>query len=263
MDSDWGDKLMKKIIIIYFVLLTLFSWGQYSNVLTKGVLSQYTLKTNAVFVYELDETSGTSVTDAISNNTATSSNCTVNQTGKVNKAYSFNGTTSVITTPITSHYTEMSFSVWIYPTGSGEGSLGRIFDKTSGSATVTRIFYDYANTRIEFGCARTTNQNAWITATGSIQLDNWYHIVVTYNSSSASNNPVIYINGSSVSITKTQTGSGSVITNTNYWYIGNRGDNARTFAGLIDQPAIYSSIITPDRVLNLYKSGNGRAVADW
>ena len=50
----------------------------------------------------------------------------------------------------------------------------------------------------------------WKIPNGSISLNTWQHIAVAYDASSTANDPVIYLDGSPVAVTRIDSPSGSV-----------------------------------------------------
>ncbi len=132
---------------------------------------------------------------------------------------------------------------WIYPTAWGEGSLGRVFDK--GGTAGWSFYVDNINGTnvLTFYHGATFGDGVWLTPNYSITLNQWQHVAVAFNKSSISNNPTIYINGQSKSLTEAQNPSGSYISdaaeNVN---IGNRPAEDRTFAGRIDESRLSTTI---------------------
>jgi len=101
---------------------------------------------------------------------------------------------------------------------------------------------------------RTTNDEM------SARLNQWVMITVTYDASSASNDPLIYINGSSVAVTEIETPTGSMSDDTgNEFVLGNEGfpdgGYAYNFIGKIKDVRIYNRILTAAEITTLYNSG--------
>src|SRR5690606_38993011 len=103
----------------------------------------------------------------------------------------------IITAPYHSVSTERTLSIWSYRSGTGGGGFGRLFDRalTSGNELfyINGPSYEY--------------QITWSGGTGA-----WYvplpaastcvnHIIV-YNGASTANDPIIYVNGVSASVTE-------------------------------------------------------------
>lgn len=227
----------------------------------------WNLMKNLVGVWEFDETSGTTAIDAFGENDGTVSGATINQTGKIGKCYDFDGVDDMVVLPITTHYTAMSFSAWIKPDGFGEANSGRLLDKMNSGGTISTVVSFYGKPGQSSGqisvIMEWTTRGQWAIPLDSIILGTWNHVVVTYDGASASNDPIIYINGVAIPVTETSTPSGSRVTNTDNYHIGNRGAGDRSFDGMIDQPALWYRVLTPAEVAILYHGGNGLAYSKW
>ncbi len=156
-----------------------------------------------------------------------------------------------------------SISVWVRPTGWGENSFGRIVDKssaTNGTGSGWGLFLD--NGTVRFHTGFTGNGGSWQTG-AVVSLNTWTHIVLTYDSSSTSNNPVIYVNGTSVSLTEISTPSGTVRSDAGIGMtVGNfAGTSSRTFAGVIDELQVNSNLLSSAEASLLYRSQNSTSFA--
>jgi hypothetical protein len=112
--------------------------------------------------------------------------------------------------------------------------------------------------RIDFlhSFANLNTQSYWYSTSHVINLNSWNHIVVSYNNTDRLNDPIIYVNGSSVAITASRYGSGSAISDaSNNLYIGNLQANSRTFDGFIDDAKFYNYIRTPAQISWSYNKG--------
>ena len=124
-----------------------------------------------------------------------------------------------------------TIACWIFPISVGEGTWGRVVDATdgylaflgaaSGSACKFYFYHDWS-----------TDGN-WATTSTPITLGEWNHVAITYNGSSDSNNPVVYVNGKSVALSETQSRAGSIDSDDADKVIGNRAADDRTFDGYI------------------------------
>ncbi len=110
---------------------------------------------------------------------------------------------------------------------------------------------------------RTTNDEM------SARLNQWVAITVTFDASSASNDPIIYINGSSVAVTEIATPSGAMSDDTgNELTLGNENypgvGYAYNFVGKMKDVRIYDRVLTAAEVTTLYNSGtvNNALVTD-
>ena len=144
-------------------------------------------------------------------------------------------------------------SFWIFPNSVGEGTWGRILDATtghmaflgsaSGSACMLFFYHDWS-----------TDGN-WNTTSTDITLGAWNHIVITYDGSSDSNAPVIYVNDSSKAVTEGQSPAGSIGNDDADKIIGNKADGSRTFDGYISEVAMWKTVLDADAVTAIYNSG--------
>ena len=100
---------------------------------------------------------------------------------------------------------------------------------------------------------RSTAQGEWsITApTG----DAWHHIVVTYNNSDVNNDPIIYVDGVSVTVTESFPPIGNIVTTSAPYVLGNRGsDNARVWKGNLDEFRISNNLRSSSWITADYNS---------
>lgn len=221
------------------------------------------IKIGLASVWELDEVSGITAFDAYASNNGINNNAIVNQTGIINKAYSFNGTSSnvilgaVFNTVLISN--AWSFSLWIKPVDITKGayilandnnsgvrqfSFGMGFSGAGAPSTLGKIYFERAGSPLvgDVGVALTIA---------------WNHVVVTYDGTSLKT----YVNGSLNSTTAML----ALPSSANSVYLGQRQySNYQTwFKGLIDQLAIWNKTLTIEEVVALANSGNGLAYTGW
>ena len=183
--------------------------------------------------------------------------------GKVGQALSFDGVDDYINAGSDSsldNLTTITISAWIYPTGWGEATWGRILVK--GNAAGGFFFLSNDATEgvetLNFFQNFSTTDGYWRTPTSSMVLNKWQHVAVTYDRSSTSNDPILYIDGVSKSVTEISgyTPAGSDLDDSaEDLYIGNTPDNSRTFAGKIDEVRVYNRILTPEEISIIYNIG--------
>lgn len=173
----------------------------------------------------------------------------------------FNGgaaTDSIDYGPVTraNDLTNKTIAVWIYPDSGATGS-DIIMANLRGfggwhlyiNHTVTSLYFTQAFDGV--------NDGYWNSPAGTPSLGARSLIVVTYNSSSTTNDPIIYINGSSVSVTEAVTPVGTV--KTELGAVLTIGNNSSTygfaFDGKIFDPRVYNRILSAAEVTTLYNSG--------
>lgn len=143
----------------------------------------------------------------------------------VEAARKFGGaSTDIGVTSQTANYTKTSWLVWALLTGSGGNGFGRMFDKHTGGGTLDYTFgHDNGSSKYFFTRHFSTSDGTWsfnAPATGG-----WHPIVLTYDSSSAANNPVIYMDGVLQTLTPTAP-TGSAVDSAGTLCIGNRVDTS-------------------------------------
>jgi hypothetical protein len=115
--------------------------------------------------------------------------------------------------------------------------------------------------RLSFWCGFSVAGGAWRTDAFPFSTGAWNHIAVTFDDSSASNDPVIYINGVSVTVNETTAPSGTVRSTENgVLNIGNtQGAGSSVFDHALDGKIfdfrIYNRILTPAEVQILSNAG--------
>ena len=153
-----------------------------------------------------------------------------------------------------------TLSSWVYKTGDGDGTYGRIWDfSTSDIAIYTgpneRIYVQF---RIYDESTSSSAYITYYTATGAISLNEWAHIVLTQDLSDVTQKPKVYVNGVEQSLTK----SGASVTPTSKDYfagiegdacfIGNRDDFDRNWQGNLADFAVWDSILTEEEIKAIY-----------
>lgn len=119
----------------------------------------------------------------VSDVTVTNSGATINTNGKIGSCYSFNGSSSYITTDIKTS-SSMSFCCWVY-FNSFDGA--QLIDCRNNSAVGYQPMY-ITQSYIQIG----NSQNGFAEIGYSFSASTWYHIVVANNESKT----WVYINGS-------------------------------------------------------------------
>jgi hypothetical protein len=215
------------------------------------------LKDDLVSYWKLDETSGTTATDAHSSNDGSNSSFTINQVGKIGRAYEVSASSNKISTSIdVSSWTAFSFSGWVYWNG-GTGVDDKIF--MSDETASWRQFYlargeiaGKFDFRMGTGSAATQ-----ILSNDAVVKDTWYHVVVT---TKTTGNMVMYVNGTKQTDTKTAPNS---FQNKKSLYLASKEGANEAWKGKFDEYAVWDRTLTDDEVTALYNGGSGLAYDDF
>jgi RHS repeat-associated protein len=240
-------------VAVYDYLLSPAAVQQHYKQLATHTQSSLVLADGPVAYWKLGEPTGTTATDLSGkSNTGTYVNSpTLGGDGGIvgdpDTAVEFDGTddtVSVAASASLNDLTKVTAEGWIYLDSFGESSLGRFFQKTDAN----QLMVSGANGTVQFEALRWSTDGKWRTPNGSIQTKKWYHLVVSYDYGSSSNDPKVYINGLLQTLTESQAPSGSVSSETGTLYIGNNLDATRSFDGRIDEVALYDYILPPAAV---------------
>ncbi len=192
--------------------------------------------------------------DSTSNSNAGDQQGPDDTTGQIGNAQTFDGSNDYITVGTASGIdaSAMSYSAWIYPINT---TVGRILTTGSGTTDHTKFDKIGASPRIEFTYVWSSGVCKSSTANGTIPLNKWTHVVVTYDRSlacSASTVPKMYINGVAVGLSDTTSGSGGALTGTNKVNIGATMTPGSYFPGTIDDVRISATVRSADWIATEY-----------
>ena len=134
---------------------------------------------------------------------------------------------------------------WIYPTGWGEGSLGRICDNGKTSFMVRNLDPNLATMAIY-----SNGVNNLKAPNGSIALNTWFRVAATRI---ADGTAAIYINGTSVA----NGASGAPVAGDNQLCIGNNLAGSATFAGTIDDVQVYNRVLSATEIMADFTANRG------
>lgn len=151
-----------------------------------------------------------------------------------------------------------SVSCWFNPKSDGEGNFGRIFDKVRVNLNTTAESGGFL--KLRFNQSFDTNSGQWTLTSADIPLNEWTHVVIAYDNSNVSNDPIFYINGVAKTvgsgITETLTPVGTRTSNLgNNLILGNKGDTTRAFDGQLENYQSYSKILSQAEVTELVNAG--------
>ena len=177
--------------------------------------------------------------------------------GKIGKALNFDGSDDLVDCGSDSSVDDLSqvtYSVWINPRSiGGGGNGGRIFEK---GATNTLLRMSSNNTIRLAEDYNTTDAN-FDSPNNSIPFNQWTHVIVTYDRSSTSNVPNMYINGKKVTVTVAQAPVGTRVSEASgNLTIGNNTAQNRSFDGWIDEAQVYNYVVSDAEAKVIYNRGS-------
>jgi hypothetical protein len=111
-----------------------------------------------------------------------------------------------------------------------------------------------ANNTLTWTQKTTGTSGGWNAPDGSIQLNRWQHVAVTYDCSSIANEPIFYVNGVAVTpnlVVSTPTGATQCNDSSFNKYISAEG----LFPGIMDDVRLYSRILTATEIKQLSRLG--------
>lgn len=151
--------------------------------------------------------------------------------------------------------TTKSYSFWMKADAIPVGTSDAIFQPLNNDNGVG-IFLT-VDGQIQYYSLEHVTNGIWKTPNSSIAIDTWYHIVVTRDVTTYTNDPVIYINGVSQTVTEAFTPSGARKSEDGVQLtIGNVGtDYSRAFDGKLRDLRVYDRILSSTEVTTLYNSG--------
>lgn len=143
-------------------------------------------------------------------------------------------------------FTNKTIALWVKLDTYGEDSQGVPINKR-GTLKGWQIFIvGLGFNQYEFEERFSTIDGEWTVPVDSNPLDTWTHIATTFNNSSDANDPILYINGNSVTVSEPQPPSGTVVDDaTNRFVVGaqtNTGNIA--YDGRIAYVHYYNRILT-------------------
>jgi hypothetical protein len=191
--------------------------------------------------------------DSTVNNKDGSITGAVAASGKVDGAASFAGSTSTnrISVSALTASAAKTWEAWLYVDSVDSTSRrwfqhGELKDQVLMDTTNT-FYYQVENSG--GGLA------AW--KTGLPSTGQWVHVVVAHDGSSTANDPVIYFDGVSQSVTEVAAPASAISTGSATLLIGNRlSDNARAMAGDIDEMRMSNAVRSSSYVTASYNSQN-------
>ncbi len=204
-----------------------------------------------VAYYALDEISG-EVVDSQGTNNGTNEGATRGVTGKIENAFSFDGTNDYVDLGLdVLPPRQGTLSTWVY-VDEDEDYSGYIWITTNGQCATSYDYLVYKSDRL-IGYYRDKNGNKETISSSNINKGQWYYVTYAWGDEGQK----IYLNGSLDVINSSHTGQG----NLNFIQDNNLGgwgacagqDNERYFLnGKLDEFAIWDRQLTDQEVEDLY-----------
>lgn len=172
--------------------------------------------------------------------------------GKVGPAFSLDGTQNVeISDSFSLNPTAaITLDAWVYVTG-GQGASRDIISK-DGKSSDRQYLLGVSTNDIFRARIGVTNTFYYIDGTNTVSLNTWYHVAMTYNGETL----VLYVNGVPEAASSIP---GTILTGDQPLRIGGgapQGSPGDYFAGLIDEPDIFSRALSATEVASIYSAGS-------
>ena len=153
-------------------------------------------------------------------------------------------------------------TAWVLLTAYGEFNVGRVMDKSSDASVSDGWAFFVAgavsgdDNCLRFTHGRAVSANTWAAPTNSVTLGPIYHLAVTFDKSTDTNVPSLYVNGEVQSITTPVAGSGAYADDSAQTLsIGNRSASAdRSFDGFIEDVRVYNVILTAEQIMTMFQA---------
>ena len=146
-----------------------------------------------------------------------------------------------------------TWEAWINPYSDGENDLGTIFSKSYVSFRT--VGETAGKCKLQFKIYFDGTNGEWITTNTEVNIREWAHVSVTYNSDNVANVPVIEVNNVGVAIDIITTPTSTVKNDAGwYLYIGDNSYQAHAFDGLQNMHKIYNTARTAEDKARNYVS---------
>lgn len=258
--TDYFDGMIEDIRLYNHAIseqeiATIYNAG--NGTLSQSLIKVYPTAKEPIHHWKLQEENGTTVNDASSKTNLTNSNATVNQTGKIDKAYSFNGSSSKLTLPsVLESNSTGSISAWIY-LNAVDNNVRIILSESDGTTSEYFRFYNYGDD-LRFNLRTGGSFIGSVQAESSLSVNTWHNVIVTADG----NEYKMYVDG----LEQTLTDIDGVLQNTGNWnnattvneaYIGVFNDSSSYFDGSMEDIRVYDYALSDQEVKNIYNNGKG------
>ena len=147
----------------------------------------------------------------------------------------------------------MTITAWVHL----DESSGGVAIKSDANAWSDgwSLFVSEGSLSFQAGFSAGSHTGWWGQSSGSIPSKQWTYVAATYDHRSASNDPVFYVNGQSVTTTEYMAPSGTYGSDANtLLYLGRHSE---TLSGTLDDVRIYNRILTAQEIKQLYDQTKG------
>lgn len=239
------------------------------------IINPYIFKNTGLFTdllscWEMNESSGSVVIDSHSRQNGINYGATVNQLGKLNNAYNYDGTNDYLSISDSASVIQGPFSasVWMYYTDVinstyDPGLIGKWLGVRSSGTAYPRSSWGLSiQNRYTLGFGFSTSglyQSANYLASGNVSsliINKWALVVGVYTGTALQ----IYINGNLITSKATTLQSiyqSDIDINIGVHYAIGYQQNLYSMKGLIDQTCIWNRALTQPEITTLYNGGNG------
>ncbi|KKN75136.1 hypothetical protein LCGC14_0382950 [marine sediment metagenome] len=185
---------------------------------------------------------------------------------KVNKGFFFDALDDEISVPDAPSITDIfsgggTILAWINPASDGEAANGRILDKQALNKGYDFRVAEQSGSDVKLGFFKYFDgvDGFWRTSSVEITINQWTLVAIAYDSGSADNNPLMYVNGLSVTVAEIATPTGTAQSDSGEDItIGAKFDNSETWDGLIGECWMYNRILTPAEITYIHQRTRGR-----
>lgn len=209
-----------------------------------------------LMVYHFKDGTTLAVTDSSVGARDLTNNGAVAIAGKLGGAVDFDTATDNLTRASSLSATTLtSFCGWVYPE-TLDTTARRIFDNGVTALIDQLINWTTDGLRYNYRWSTSTDTvGAWYVT--ALPTGAWAHVCVTYDKSLTSNNPLIYVNGASQSVTEINAPSGTASASVgDTYYLGNRSTGDRPLDGRLDEFVRDDVIFSANLIATMYANQN-------
>jgi len=164
-------------------------------------------------------------------------------TGRYTNALLFDGVDDLVSILHDLSFNEIttygSWLAWIFPTGDGDSDYPRIIHKDDASSW--SFYFRAAGAVLPRGLTLNFSGNTRSSTAGIIQLDEWQHVAVTFDSSLGTANVKFYRNGIYISAADYAVAAATDADNVT---IGNNPAKTRSFEGKICEAYVFNRVLS-------------------